>query len=181
MHTFSGDFASEDVASLTVVHYSTEETFPPQTPASDNNSHGMCFPFSASDTYVTTSHSQVVFTTATPLSSPGAHYVEGSVEVEQPEEIGTEDVPRNGEHVDTKSYVIEAKEGSVSDEYIVRETHTGENIVAERNIVGERNNITEGHILAEETPHEDGYTVGRENSGSEVYNIIHEDAVNEGS
>ena len=151
MHTFAGeDFASEDVASLTVVHYSTEETFPPQTPVSDS-SHGICFPFNTSDTYATTSHSNVVFTTGTPLPSPGVHYVQASMDVDASESSNTEQVRSQG-------YVIH-KQNSGTEGYIVRERH----------IVREQNPDTEGYIVREQNSDNDGYIVREQNAGSEGY------------
>lgn len=101
MHSFTGeDFATEDVASLTVVQFSSEETFPPQTPASTmDSSSGICFQFSSSESYTNPPHSSasssisgLSFTAGTPLPSPGAHYTQtdmGEVDVETSEDLGT--------------------------------------------------------------------------------------------
>ena len=95
MHTFTGeDFASEDVSSLTVVQFSSEETFPPQTPVSTiDSSSGICFQFSSNDPYTTvagngnvaSSFSGLSFTAGTPLPSPGAHYTQGNMGEEEEE------------------------------------------------------------------------------------------------
>ncbi|CAB3981108.1 zinc finger ZXDC-like isoform X2 [Paramuricea clavata] len=162
MHTFSGeDFASEDVASLTVVHYSTEETFPPQTPVSDS-SHGICFPFNTSDTYATTSHSNVVFTTGTPLPSPGVHYVQASMDVDASESS-------NPEQVRSQGYVIH-KQNSGTEGYIVRERH----------IVREQNPDTEGYIVREQNSDNEGYIVREQNAGSEGYIVREQTSPSDG-
>ncbi len=187
MHTFAGeDFASEDVASLTV-HYSTEETFPPQTPVSADSSHGICFPFNTSDTYATTSHSNVVFTTGTPLPSPGVHYVQADMDVEASEELGSNE-SHNTEQVRSEGYVIR-KQNSGTEGYIVREEHLirrqnsdtegyivreqtspGDGyIVQERHIVQEQHSDNESYIVQEQTSPSEGYIIHEENSSPEGY------------
>ena len=145
MHTFTGDdFASEDVASLTV-HYSTEETFPPQTPVSGDSSHGICFPFNANDTYATSSHSNVVFTTGTSLPSPGVHYVQASMDVEVSEGLSPNDESSSSRRASTEGYVIR-----------------------------EQNSDTEGYIVPEQSSANERYMVQEQSSSSDRYYVREE-------
>ena len=158
MHTFTAeDFASEDVASLTV-HYSTEETFPPQTPVSGDSSHGICFPFSANDTYTTSSHNNTVFTTGTPLPSPGVHYVQASMEVEASEELGPNDESSSTRRVSAEGYVIR-KQNPETEAYIVQESH----------LIREPNSNTDGYMVREQSSANEEYMVQDETSPSNEY------------
>ena len=101
MHSFTGeDFATEDITSLTVVQFPSEETFPPQAPTTTMDSaSGICFQFSSSDSYANPPHSStsssisgLSFTAGTSLPSPGAQYSQtniAEVDVESSEDLGT--------------------------------------------------------------------------------------------
>ena len=141
------DFASEDVASLTVVHYSTEETFPPQTPVSDS-SHAICFPFTSNDSYTSTSHSNVAFTTGTPLPSPGVHYVQANMDVGASEELNAGSGSRNSNQVTAEGFVMQ-EQNPGTQEFLVREEH----------IVREENAGNEGYIVQDQTSPNGGYIV----------------------
>lgn len=159
IHPFSGeDFASEDVASLTVVHYSTEETFPPETPVSDS-SHGICFQFSSNDSYAGTSHGNVSFTAGTPLPSPGAHYVQASMDVEVPEDLGSSHGSRNTDQVNSEGFDMQEQSPSC-EAYVVRERG---------HIVRERAADDEGYIVQEPNSDDEAYIVQDENAGGESY------------
>ena len=152
IHAFNGgDFASD--ASLTVVHnvvhYSSEETFAPQTPVSDST-HFALFP--TNDTYTTTSHSNVVFTAGAPLPSPGTHYVQANMDVEESEEIGHRS--RNDDQVNPENYVLQ-EENSEPEEYIVQEQTSA----TEGYMVGEQNPASEEYIVREQTSPSDRYIV----------------------
>ena len=183
MHSFSGeDFGSEDVPSLTVVHYSSEETFPPSTSVSDS-SHGICFPFASRDTFATSSHGNVSLTTGTPLASPGAHYVQASIDVSVSDELGASS--RSSEQLSAEQYddgnFIVRKTNSASEGYSVEQRHVqpsnsnNQHYMAEEDhdspsyIVPGQNSLNEGYIVRESSPNSAEYVVEMEESRTATF------------
>ena len=188
IHAFNGeDFASDASLSVVhnVVHYSSEETFAPQTPVSDST-HFTLFP--TNETYTTTSHSNAVFTSGTPLPSPGAHYVQANMDVEETEEIGQSS--RNAEQLNGENYVIQ-EQNSGPDQYIVQEQSSAtegymvreQNPANEEYIVREQTSpsdayiVHERQIVQEHNPDDDGYIVQEENPGNRGYIVGEQDVV----